>query len=338
MAGLVLSPLRLGGLLILGIGRTSSVSPPSPAPAPAPNRPVISIRPQFVGRTGNSIDTVAICNLALSSIGTRSSISSLSEGSAESNALSLHYQPALDFMLRAADWNFARKQVALALLKVNSAATPVQSPWQYQYAYPSDCIKLRSIVPAYTSQIVSGFGPTDTGFTGRTIRFVVGADQDQTDNDIVVVLTNQPQAVASYTRRVTNPALFDAGFVEAFYNYLGSRVCIALNGDKNMAKMAMQVTSQRVAEAEAENGNEGITVIDHMPDWIRVRGVESDFFQEDDFATGPVSTALATPTRPPSPSPAPAPPPPAPAPSPTPGLLAVDGFALAVDGLPLAIT
>ena len=114
-------------------------------------------------------------------------------------------------------------------------------------------------------------------YRGPPVRFVVGIDEDSQGNDTQVILTNQPQATAVYTKRVTNPAFFDATFTEGLYNYLGARLAIALSGDQGMAKMLLQIATAHVQEAKAEDGNEGLVIIDNMPDWIRVRGYESDF-------------------------------------------------------------
>lgn len=248
------------------------------APPAATTGPVIVI--QSFGQDVSAADQVAICNLALSAVGTRSSISSLSENSAEARQCALHYGQALDRMLRAANWNFARKQVSLALLKDANFPGPSglpPLPWVYSYAYPSDCIRLRYLMPTFQAGSNSSLIVTAPEWSGPPIRFVVAMDEDQQGNDTQVVLTNQPQALAVYTKRVTNPAFFDATFLEGFYNYLGARLAIALTGDKEMAKTLLQIATAHVQEAKAEDGNEGLVILDSMPDWIRVRGYESDF-------------------------------------------------------------
>src|SRR5258706_8457195 len=73
-----------------------------------------------------SSDTV-IANLALSAIGTRSTIISMSENSAEAQTIALHYTNVRDELLRDAHWNFARKQVNLALLNDSTQLSPVKT-------------------------------------------------------------------------------------------------------------------------------------------------------------------------------------------------------------------
>lgn len=227
---------------------------------------------------------VEICNLALSAMGTRSTISDISEGSAEARQCALHYDAARDAVLAAAHWNFARKQVALALLKDATLATPddVPQPWLYEYAYPSDAIQARYMMSTIdTSAASSMFGVASPGvsqLTGSPIRFLISLDVDDNGNDVKVILSNQEDAQLVYTKRVIDPNLFDSTFVQAFAYYLASKLVIALSGDKQLARDMFSVADRVTTQARVTNGNEGgPTVIDHLPDWLRVRGVESDF-------------------------------------------------------------
>ena len=226
---------------------------------------------------------VEIANMALDVIGTRSTISSLSENSNEANAISRHWANALDCCLRAAFWNFARKQVPLTLLLDATAGQSVPIPWTYEYAYPSDCVAMRQMVPLI--QLNTAVPATGTiapvAMMGPPPRFLVGTDSDPTGNPIEVILTNQIQAIAIYTFRNTNTQMFDPLFVKCLAAFLGSRVCIALTGDKNMKKMAIDLSDMYAKQAQAKNGNEGITVIDSMPDWIKVRGYAADWGTSD---------------------------------------------------------
>lgn len=225
-------------------------------------------------------DQVTICNLALDSIGARSEIASLTEDSQAARKLSLHWAPAVDAILSAAHWNFARKQAALALLKDGTLSPPdsVPQPWLYEYAPPADSLLSRYIMPTFTSSPASLPGPVAAlDASTPAVRFIVSSDVDTNGSPVNVILTNQPEALLVYTYRVTNPELFDGQFVVALAAYLGSRVAISLTGDKNMAKMAFDIADRTTREARASNGNEGITVNDVVPDWIRVRGYASDW-------------------------------------------------------------
>lgn len=241
---------------------------------------------------------VQIANMALDVIGTRSSIQSLSEGSNESNAISRHIDNAVDAVLRACHWNFARKQVPLTLLQDATQAQPVPTPWLYEYAYPSDCVLMRQLMPMIQVQpvqpVTTPGSPAGVSAYGPPVRFLMGTDLDFSGNPIEVLLTNQPQAIGVYTFRNLNTAMWDALFVQAFAAYLGARVCMTLTGDKTTMRMALAEAQQYAVDAQRMNGNEGLTVIDHMPDWVRVRGYASDWAWPDSgmFTYGPQSLSL----------------------------------------------
>src|SRR3954468_25037564 len=127
---------------------------------------------------------VTICNRALQSIGTRTTIASLSELSVEARNCALIYDDTRDEVLQMAYWNFAQKTVYLALLKSapgtpsNSASTATQwttdypsPPWLYEYAYPEDCIQLSRIVQQIQNYYVGT--PYTSGGT-NTYPYVVG--------------------------------------------------------------------------------------------------------------------------------------------------------------------
>lgn len=228
-------------------------------------------------------DQITICNLALSEVGTRSTIASLSEGSAEANTLSLHWDSAVEVLLQKARWNFARQQASLTLLADATQGQAVPVPWLYKYAYPSDCVQGRFVMP---STLVTNPGTTPGVPTAPTavmppVRFLVAADVDASGNKSVVILTNQPQAIFVYTGRITNPALFDGQFSDALATYLGARVCMALTGDRAKTDDMLAKANALLKDAAASSGNEGLTIIDNVPDWMRVRGYAADYAYPD---------------------------------------------------------
>lgn len=228
----------------------------------------------------SALSDVQICNLALDAAGTRSTIASLQENSEEANACARQYAPALSSMLQGARWNFARAQVSMTLLKDGTLTPPdsVPTPWIYEYDYPSDCVAARFIMPLL--QMSPGTAVGSQGLPssiGAPVRFLVGTDLDASNNRIKVILTNQPNAILVYTAAVTDTGLFDDQFTDAFANYLAYRISVPLSGDKALAKINYQLAIEACKKAEASNNNEGLTVIDNVPDWIRVRGYASDW-------------------------------------------------------------
>lgn len=244
---------------------------------------------------------VDIVNQALSFLGTQSQIQSLSENSAEALHASIHYDATRTDLLRKYNWGFARKQVAVALLKAaagtanNPAGTSPQPPvpWQYEYSYPSDCLMARRILPIIPPSAIS---PPLTGGTtanvpviqGPPIRFAVALDTDANGNNMRVILTNMPQAQLVYTADVTDPNIFDSLFQSAFVGRLCARLVMPLSGDKALAKIAIDDGEKAEADAAFRDGDEGLTVIDSTPDWIRGRGFASDSMWSGDMMVDPL--------------------------------------------------
>ncbi|TDY26301.1 hypothetical protein B0G81_6811 [Paraburkholderia sp. BL6665CI2N2] len=222
-----------------------------------------------------STNQVQICNLALAAVGTRSTIASLDEGSGESNQCSLHYDVALEAALRGVHWNFARKQVQLALIADATQGQAVPQPWTYEYALPANCLLARFVLP----QMAITGAPFPVA-QQRPVPFIIGSDEDSDGNDITVLLTNEPLAQLVYTARITNPAIYDPSFVDAFVPVLGSKLAIPLTGDKGTRQTLIQLAQALLNGAQVSNGNEGLTVIDHQPDWMRVRGFAADWIPD----------------------------------------------------------
>ena len=166
---------------------------------------------------------VDVANAALGHVGTRSKIGSLTEDSPESNAIQTHLTVARQQSLRHYDWNFARLTATLAQVSLpipsgqTVAPTSSVARWTYEYALPTDCIRLRRL----NDQIVP-LTPVDW--------YELGADKDNNGNPINVVFTNDPTAVAIYTMDVQDPTRWDVGFLNAMEFGLAHRICYELTG------------------------------------------------------------------------------------------------------------
>lgn len=217
--------------------------------------------------------------MALSKVGTRSTIASLTEQSKEAVAINTWYEMAREAIFQAARWNFTRAQASLVLLQDATATPPgvVPTPWVYEYAYPSDCVQGRYLIPNSASVSSTPGQVAPTIYQSQPVKFVIAADKNDAGQDIKVILSNQPFAILVYTRRVTDPNMWDGQFIQAFAAYLAHCVCQQLTGDKVLKKSLFDEANKICMDAMASNNNEGLTVIDNMPDWMRVRGYASDW-------------------------------------------------------------
>src|SRR5579872_1128129 len=87
-----------------------------------------------------------------------------------------------------------------------------------------------------------------------------------------VVLCNQESAILCYNASITDPNVMDPLFQDAWIHILAARICFQLSGDKAKSNELIGVTNAMISEARKADGNEGITVNDVTPDFIRIRG------------------------------------------------------------------
>lgn len=220
-------------------------------------------------------------------MGTRTQISALTEASVEARNCNLIYADTRDEVLGMAYWNFATKTAYLSLLKQApgtpggvasasqwSSAYPAP-PWLYEYAVPTDCIKMRSVVQQPVNAY-AGVPFTSNGqaaypyFIGPGSKFEVASDEIS-GQDQNVVLTNQYQAIGIYTKRVTNVGLFGSTFIEALVQALAAKLALNLTGNVGVASAKFGQANAMIISARADDANEGLTIIDPMPDWLAVR-------------------------------------------------------------------
>jgi hypothetical protein len=242
---------------------------------------------------------VDIVNRALDECGL-DEIGDLREGSDSAKAAIRVYEPLLRQMLSAAHWNFARKQERLELIADVSgqliANTSVPGPWGYAYDWPIDCVHARFVPRTYMTSTVNLSGPVTAQGTvaaggiawSSPAPFIVasfplpnpiGSEWGQTEGhdpeQTRVILTNQCGASLVYTGMMQYPDAWDPLFEQAMVAVLAARLAMPLIEDK---KFAREVRSDNIAIAKASidtarvrDGDEGWTVQNHTPDWMRAR-------------------------------------------------------------------
>lgn len=234
-----------------------------------------------------------IANRALAALSARSTIVDVdTEQSPEAALVRTLYDPTRDTMLRAAPWGFAKKTAYLSLLKSAPGtpqnpsaatawdpATMPPPPWLYEYEYPSDCIMVRYIpgtanVDAGTTPQIFPYGNyvPSLGTLNSAVRFEIRSGQDTLGNAISTIVADVSSALAVYVRRVDNENLWDVSFQEAMVLALATRLCVSITGSSDMFKVVRDQALGTIAAARAQDGNEGLTRFDHVPDWIRARG------------------------------------------------------------------
>jgi hypothetical protein len=220
------------------------------------------------------------------------------------------YPHCLEQLLRAANWDFARKQANLTLIADATGQTVgvgnvVPVPWIYEYGYPSDCVKARFIPwnPLQTTPIPAGnitppnpSSPPTTGTPNlvgnriRPARFLVATDPtaaylptppvpyDQpplSPQGQTVVLTNVQNAVLIYTALMQYPAVWDPLFRAALVAFIASEIALPLAQDKKvgvtMRAQNIMIAKLKIEQARIRDGNEGFYSSDIRVDWMAAR-------------------------------------------------------------------
>lgn len=88
-----------------------------------------------------------------------------------------------------------------------------------------------------------------------------------------VILTQQEFATLVYCSQVVDPNVWDPMLIEGVQAALAAELSIVLKNDKNLANLLIAKANAAIAEARKADGNEGLTINDVTPDWIRGRGI-----------------------------------------------------------------
>lgn len=224
-----------------------------------------------------------IVNRALSEIGGRVTIVNLAtdKTTAAVNAR-LHYDPLRQQLIRCAPWGFTRKTIAASELgNLYNGSSPY--PWQYKYAYPPDCLKMRYTLPPPPPGAATIAQAPQTGipvmlapWSGprRDCRYVV-ANDDTTGIDTRVILSNVNQAMFVYNKDVEDPEMWDPEFTNAMVLALSNKLVVSVTGNVGLKATYAQFCDKAIIEARISDGNEAIATTDHEPDWITARGAYS---------------------------------------------------------------
>lgn len=122
-------------------------------------------------------------------------------------------------------------------------------------------------------------GSSSGNGTGATFNLTFGPKGSQR-----VILTNQEFATMTYMERVTDTNLMDTLFQSAWTQVLSGTLAMALTGDKKLANMLVSLANRTIEQARTPDGNEGLTINDVTPDWIRIRGADFVSPQSGPFA------------------------------------------------------
>lgn len=168
-------------------------------------------------------------------------IASIEERRAAAIACRTRFADTRDAVLRLYDWNFATGRAVLAM-----DPKPGLGSLSKRYKLPDDCIKVRSVA-----------GLERDGWEIESPIVNPGEEPSL----VAVLVTNSDAPRIEYTRRIEQPVLWDALFLEVFQLMLGARIAplIARNSGlaeslearaKELLKPAKRVDAQEKARSE----------------------------------------------------------------------------------------
>lgn len=197
------------------------------------------------------MNTVEVCNLALSRIGRGASrpLVSINDESEAARACKRVFAPLLRSLLREYSWPFAMRTVALA---PSSSAVP---GWTYVYAMPTDALNILAITGGDCDPWLDPARYDRRGFR------LIGT----------LIACHESPAYAWYTADVTDPVDGDALFADALAWRLAAELALALKAEPNLHQVAMQNWQMALSKALAAVGNEGRDDTPFEADTIRAR-------------------------------------------------------------------
>ena len=185
---------------------------------------------------------VSISNLALQKLGA-GSIASMDEDSREARVMNACYEPLRDRELRAHAWNFSIKRTTLA----PSATTP---DFDFTYAFPVPSDMLRLLPPARAG-------------LDWTIEQLNGTPH---------ILTNDGNTLEiRYVAKVTDPAIFDALFVDMLACKMAWHSCETITQSNTKKADIQQEYKDARAEARKINAFEQPVPEESEPPWLTAR-------------------------------------------------------------------
>lgn len=215
-----------------------------------------------------------IANRALGLARARTSLTSLTGLDPEVVAINLHLGPTREFLLRSFDWVFARSIAPLTLVRTATGEVPwtnaqPRPPWTYQYTLPTGCVTVRNILGQPQTAATTPIFPVNQTYDAAAAMYYTWEAVSEGGEKQIV--TDAPNALCVYTKDIIDPNFWENDFAETLVTLLASRIVIPLSADSKLAAALQATAAGLLAEAKANAANEGIDIVDPMPEVLRAR-------------------------------------------------------------------
>lgn len=178
---------------------------------------------------------VDVANAALVLLG-ESHLTTLDENTDRGRAIKRNYTLTLEEALRCHDWNFARMRANLARL----TAVP-EFGYSYMYQLPQDPLCLRVLQSNLSA---------DEPWEIETYRQAAPVAEYR------VIVTDATAIEIRYIAKITNPALWDSLFTDAFVHELARRAAYPITRNATLVETLRQETEARWRAARSVDGQE----------------------------------------------------------------------------------
>jgi hypothetical protein len=170
--------------------------------------------------------------MALSIIGAGSISNLQTETSKQAIQCRLFYERCRNTVLSSANWGFAHKLTALALL------TDTVFNWAYVYSYPSDCLYINRVVPNITlidpETAAANFSPTASRWNDplrSTMALPKVPFEVMNVNNNKVIVCNEYGARIDYRAKIDDANKYTDNFQMALAHLLVTHIARTLSGE-----------------------------------------------------------------------------------------------------------
>ena len=222
---------------------------------------------------------VDLCNWALGHIGQEQTITSLTENSKAARICNRYYTQARDTLLAEYPFPFARRSVALAL-----TADPPQPGWQFQYAYPANCLKAYRVCTSDGIRVLMAKWQTwvdgtmllnlPPGYAYPGLNYSLGRMPFEVvyGSAAPAIVTDLENAYLLYSAQVTDASRFTVLFCESLAWRLAALISMPMLASPQIAQMCSQQAQIAQSIAIAHGLNERVEDAPPMPSSVSSRG------------------------------------------------------------------